>query len=81
MDDPILSVRNLRAGFDTDAGPVVAVDGVSFDLRKGGTLGIVGESGCGKSVTAFSIMGLLPRPSGKILSGNVFYRGTDLSTV
>ena len=78
MSEPILSVRNLSAGFDTDAGRVVAVDGVSFDLHRGETLGIVGESGCGKSVTAFSIMRLLPQPSGRILSGEVCYGGRDL---
>jgi peptide/nickel transport system ATP-binding protein len=74
-------VRDLRVGFDTDAGPVVAVDGVSFDVPRGGTLGIVGESGCGKSVTAFSIMGLLPKPSGSILSGSVRFDGMDLATL
>ena len=78
---PLLQVRDLSVGFDTDAGPVVAVDGVSFDVPRGGTLGIVGERGCGKSVTAFSIMRLLPQPSGKILGGDVTFDGRDLATL
>ena len=80
-DEPLLQVNNLSVGFDTDSGPVVAVDGVSFDVAKGGTLGIVGESGCGKSVTAFSIMRLLPQPSGRILGGSIIYNGMDLATL
>jgi peptide/nickel transport system ATP-binding protein len=78
---PLLQVRNLSVGFDTDEGQLVAVDGVSFDVPRGGTLGIVGESGCGKSVTAFSIMRLLPQPSGKILGGSVIFDGVDLATL
>lgn len=77
----LLDVRGLTVGFDTDAGPVTAVDGVSFCVPKGGRLGIVGESGCGKSVTAFSIMRLLPQPSGRIISGSVLYDGVDLTTL
>ncbi len=77
----ILSVRDLVAAFDTDSGQVTAVDGVSFDLQAGKTLGIVGESGCGKSVTAMSIMRLLPQPAGKILGGRVFYGDEDLASV
>ena len=65
----LLQVRDLVTAFATDAGQVTAVDGVSFDVQKGRTLGIVGESGCGKSVTAMSIMRLLPQPMGKILGG------------
>ena len=61
--------------FDTDVGQLTAVDGVSFNIQKGRTLGIVGESGCGKSVTALSIMRLLPQPMGKILSGEVQFDG------
>lgn len=76
---PLLSVRNLEAGFDTDAGFVNAVDGVSFDVQRGRTLGIVGESGCGKSVTAFSIMRLLPQPMGRITGGEILLDGTDLA--
>ena len=64
-----LQSTGLATEFQTDEGLVRAVDGVSFDIPPGGTLGIVGESGCGKSVTALSIMGLLPRPNGNIRSG------------
>jgi peptide/nickel transport system ATP-binding protein len=74
----LLEVRDLVTAFDTDAGQVVAVDGVSLDVKRGKTLGIVGESGCGKSVTAFSIMRLLPRPMGKILGGTIRLEGVDL---
>jgi peptide/nickel transport system ATP-binding protein len=77
-EGPLLQVENLSTGFETDAGLVVAVDGVSFAVERGRTLGIVGESGCGKSVTALSIMRLLPRPSGQILSGLVRFDGRDL---
>ena len=76
--DTILSIRDLVTAFDTDGGQVTAVDGVSFDVPAGKTLGIVGESGCGKSVTAMSIMRLLPQPAGKILGGQVLYQGEDL---
>ena len=79
MNKPLLSVTGLTTEFQTDEGLVRAVDGVSFDLPPGGTLGIVGESGCGKSVTALSIMGLLPRPNGNIRSGKIHYQGEDLA--
>ena len=79
MTNPLLSVTGLTTEFQTDEGLVRAVDGVSFDLPPGGTLGIVGESGCGKSVTALSIMGLLPRPNGNIRSGKIHYQGEDLA--
>jgi len=75
---PVLEVRDLVTTFDTDSGTLTAVDGVSFQLHKGRTLGIVGESGCGKSVTAFSIMRLLPQPMGKIAGGQVLFDGKDL---
>ena len=74
----LLSVTDLVTGFDTDDGRVVAVDGVSFSIEKGVTLGIVGESGCGKSVTALSIMNLLPQPAGKILGGSIQFQGKEL---
>ena len=77
----LLQVRDLVTAFDTDDGQVTAVDGVSFTVHKGRTLGIVGESGCGKSVTALSIMRLLPQPMGKILGGEVIFDGNNLATL
>jgi len=77
--EKILEVKNLVTAFDSDAGQVTAVDGVSFDVHTGKTLGIVGESGCGKSVTALSIMRLLPQPMGHILGGEILYSGKDLA--
>lgn len=76
---PLLSVNNLVTEFDTDEGRVRAVDDVSFSAEAGKTLGIVGESGCGKSVTALSIMRLLPQPMGQIVSGSVELAGTELT--
>jgi len=78
MAKNILEVRNLKTAFDTDAGQLTAVDGVNFTVEQGKTLGIVGESGCGKSVTALSIVQLLPQPMGKILDGEVLFEGQDL---
>ena len=75
---PLLQVRDLRTSFDTPAGRVPAVSGVSFDVNHGETLGIVGESGCGKSVSALSIMRLVPNPPGVIESGEVLFEGVDL---
>jgi oligopeptide/dipeptide ABC transporter ATP-binding protein len=77
----LLEVDDLRTHFFTREGVVRAVDGVSFEVEKGKTLGIVGESGCGKSVTALSIMGLIPKPPAKIVSGSVLYEGRDLTTL
>ncbi len=78
MSDSILQIRNLSTGFETDDGLVTAVDDVSFDIPRGKTLGLVGESGCGKSVTAMSVMRLLPQPMGRILGGQIFFEGKDL---
>ena len=74
----LLSVENLSTAFDTEAGRVTVVDEVSFEIDASETLGLVGESGCGKSVTALSIMGLLPRPAGSIVGGRILFRGEDL---
>lgn len=78
MFKQILQVNNLKTSFFTSDGVVTAVDGVSFSIREGETLAIVGESGCGKSVTSLSIMGLIPWPPGKILHGQIFLDGGDL---
>ena len=74
----LLEVTDLSTHFFTREGEVRAVDGISFSLERGKTLGIVGESGCGKSVTALSIMGLIPKPPAKIVSGSVVFDGDDL---
>lgn len=76
--DVVLSVRNLQTQFSTKWGVVKAVDGVSFDLLRGETLGIVGESGSGKSITALSIMRLVPAPAARIIGGEVILNGRDL---
>jgi oligopeptide transport system ATP-binding protein len=76
--DILLSVRGLRTYFDEEGRTARAVDGVSFDLRRGETLGIVGESGSGKSVTSLSIMRLIPSPPGRIVSGEILFDGRDL---
>ncbi|MEO6462723.1 MAG: ABC transporter ATP-binding protein [Candidatus Eisenbacteria bacterium] len=75
---PVLEVRDLRTHFVTDDGVVKAVDGVSFDVRAGETLGIVGESGCGKSVTSLSILRLIASPPGKIAGGQILFKGVNL---
>ncbi|HZZ56470.1 MAG TPA: ABC transporter ATP-binding protein [Opitutaceae bacterium] len=77
--EPLLSVRDLAVGFASERGVARAVDGVSFEVHPSRTLGIVGESGCGKSVTAFSIMRLLPQPQGRILGGSIVFEGIDLT--
>ena len=74
----LLEIGNLESGFDTERGLVKAVDGLSFELEKGRTLGIVGESGCGKTVTAMSIVDLLPKPAGKILEGSIRFMDREL---
>lgn len=74
----ILQVQNLTTAFDTEAGRIRAIDDVSFNLKKEQVLGIVGESGCGKSVTALSIMRLLPKPVGVIESGRILFKGADI---
>jgi oligopeptide/dipeptide ABC transporter ATP-binding protein len=79
--EAILSVRNLITAFDTEAGRIRAVENVSFDVSRGRTLGIVGESGCGKSVTALSVMRLLPKPAGMIEGGQILFEGRDIVTL
>jgi len=79
--DVILSVRDLKTRFFSRDGVVRAVDGVSFDVRRGETLCIVGESGCGKSVTALSAMRLLPEGVGRIVGGSIHFEGRDLATL
>src|SRR2546423_6118252 len=76
----LLEVNDLKTYFQTDDGIVKAVDGVSFSVEKGKTLGIVGESGCGKSVTCLSIMGLNPKKTA-IISGQALFQGEDLLTM
>ena len=76
--DTVLQVEDLRTHFFTRTGVVKAVDGVSFDLKAGETLGIVGESGSGKSMTALSIMRLVPEPGGRIVGGRIMFDGQDL---
>ncbi|HOX92682.1 MAG TPA: ATP-binding cassette domain-containing protein, partial [Spirochaetales bacterium] len=77
-DDVILQVKDLKTYFKLDEGLLKAVDGVSFDLRKGEVLGIVGESGSGKSVTNLAIMKLIPSPPGRIAGGQVLFNGKDI---
>jgi oligopeptide transport system ATP-binding protein len=85
VDNPadvrLLSVEDLQVEFSSSSGRVHAVNGITFELAPHETLGIVGESGCGKSVTSLAIMGLLPKPAGRIAGGKVTFDGTDLATL
>jgi len=74
----VLQIKNLCTYFDTDSGTVRAVDGVDLSLEEGETLGIAGESGCGKTVLALSIMRLVPSPPGRVASGQVMLDGVDI---
>jgi peptide/nickel transport system permease protein len=74
----VLSIRNLTVAFETERGPAVVLDDVNIDLRRGEILGLVGESGCGKTVTSMSVLRLLPSPPARVLSGQVLYDGRDL---
>ncbi|MCM8532469.1 MAG: ABC transporter ATP-binding protein [Lentisphaeraceae bacterium] len=78
MADKVLDIQNLKVEFDTHGGIVQAVRGVSYSVEKGKTLAVVGESGCGKSVTVQSIMGLIPKPPGRITQGKALLNGVDL---
>ena len=80
MSEPLLRIEDLKTHFFTDDGVVRAVDGVSYEIREGETLAVVGESGSGKSVTALSILKLIPSPPGKIVGGRILFRGRDLVT-
>ncbi len=81
MAEPILSIRDLTVEFGTEDGVVKAVTGVSYDLHPGEVLGIVGESGSGKSVSMLSVLGLIPMPPGRIVTGEALYKGKDLVTM
>ena len=76
--DPLLSIRNLTAGFNSDEGPLRILENVSLDVPRGKTVGLVGESGCGKSVTAMTVMRLLPCPPSFIESGQIYFNGRNL---
>ncbi|WP_411955356.1 ABC transporter ATP-binding protein [Alkalibacillus sp. S2W] len=79
MSDTILELNNLHTHFFTDSGEIPAVDGVSFHVNKGEVVGVVGESGCGKSVTSLSVMQLVPSPPGRIVSGEINFKGENLA--
>ena len=78
MSNPLLRIQDLKVHFDTDDGVLHAVDGVNFHIDRSETLGVVGESGCGKSVTAMTIMKLLAMPPGRIANGQIWFEGQDL---
>ncbi len=78
MAQPVLEIKQLELHFFTDQGVVKAVDGVDLAINKGEIVGLVGESGCGKSVTSLSIMGLVPQPPGRIVNGSILFEGNDL---
>jgi oligopeptide transport system ATP-binding protein len=78
MTSELLNVQGLETQFKTPEGIVHAVNGVGFTLKEGETLGVVGESGCGKSVSMLSILKLIPQPPGKIVAGQAMFRGQDL---
>lgn len=79
--EKLVEIKNLKTYFFTDDGVVTSVDDVSYDIYKGETLGLVGESGCGKSVTAMSILRLIPIPPGRIVGGEVLFHGSDLTKI
>jgi len=79
--EKLIEIKNLKTYFYTDDGVVKSVDDVTYDIFKGETLGLVGESGCGKSVSAMSIMRLIPMPPGRIVNGQILFHGRDLTTI
>ena len=81
MAERLLEIKGLKTHFFTEEGVVRAVDGIDLRIDKGETLGVVGESGCGKTVTALSVMKLIPMPPGKIVEGQMLYEGRDLVTL
>ena len=78
MAQPLLQVTDLKTRFQTPEGTVHAVNGISFELKEGETVAVVGESGCGKSVSMMSLLRLIPTPPGEVYSGTALYRGDDL---
>ena len=78
MSEPVLSVKDLKVSFQTEEGKAIAIDGMNYDLKRGETLGIVGESGCGKTVSSLAIMGLLQSPPAKIEAGEIIFHGENL---
>jgi oligopeptide/dipeptide ABC transporter ATP-binding protein len=81
VPEPVLSIKDLAVEFKTEDGVVHAVDGISYELYPGETLGIVGESGSGKSVSTLALLGLIPQPPGRIVSGTAMFKGRDLLTL
>jgi oligopeptide/dipeptide ABC transporter ATP-binding protein len=81
VPDPVLEIRDLTVEFHTEDGIVRAVTGVSYDLQQGEVLGVIGESGSGKSVSVMTMLGLIPRPPGKVVAGEAVFKGTDLLTM
>ncbi len=78
VEAPLLEVRGLEVEFMTPRGVLRAVDGLSYSVRRGEILAIVGESGCGKSVSSLAVMGLLTKPAGRVVGGSILFEGRDL---
>ena len=78
LGTPLLEIKDLKTYFNTDEGIARAVDGMDLTISRGKTLGVIGESGCGKSVSALSVMQLIPQPPGRIVQGEIRFKGVDL---